>query len=389
MRIGVPREIVPGETRVALTPSAISMLLKDGHDIVIETQSGNGAQIDDKEFEQAGARITSTAQQVYEQSDVIFKVQPPSPHRAAGRHEAELIREGSILLGMLAPLAHSEVTDILARRHVTSYALDLVPRTSRAQSMDALTSMATIAGYKAVIVAANRLDKMFPLLMTAAGTIAPAAVLVLGAGVAGLQAIATAKRLGAKVEAFDPRPAVHEQIRSLGATCIEMEHMEETGQIELSSGYAREQSETFLDRERAAILERLPSTHVVICTAQVFGKPAPLLITEEMVERMRPGSVIVDLAADQGGNCALTQPERDVCHHGVDIVSAGNLPASVPYDASLLYSHTIVNLFRYLYPHEGTPPDEHDDIVSATCLTRNGAIVQPELQEMMNRGASK
>ena len=255
--------------------------------------------------------------------------------------------------------------------------------------MDALTSMATVAGYQAVVVAAERLGKMFPLLMTAAGTISPASVLVLGAGVAGLQAIATAKRLGAKVAAFDPRKAVKEQIQSLGATFVEMEVAED---VETVGGYAGEQSSQFLERERETIRAQLSHTDVVICTAQIFGKQAPLLITEAMVQEMHPGSVIVDLAVDQGGNCALSQLDEVVRSYDVTIIGAGNLPAAVPVDASLLYAHNVVNLFRYMYPAAGTPPDAQDEIVVATCLTRAGKIVQSDVEaavlECQTKGAA-
>ena len=323
---------------------------------------------------------------LYQQVDVIFKVQPPGLMVAGGQSEAELLREGTIYLGLLAPLAHPDVVALLAQRQITSYALDYVPRLSRAQSMDVLSSMATVAGYQAVIVAAERLGKMFPLLMTAGGTVSPAGVLVLGAGVAGLQAIATARRLGAKVAAFDPRKVVREQIQSLGAAFVEMEVTED---LETAGGYAAEASSRFLEQEREAIRGQLPQTDVVICTAQVFGKQAPLLLTEAMVQEMRPGSVIVDLAAEQGGNCALTRPDEVVRSYGVTIIGAGNLPAAVPVDASQLYAHNIVNLFRYLYPAGGTPLDAQDEIALATCLTRGGKIVHAELQAAVPRTPSQ
>ena len=297
-----------------------------------------------------------------------------------------MLPSGSIYLGLLAPLTHPEVIQILARRRITSYALEYLPRIARAQSMDALTSMATVAGYKAMVLAADRLDKMMPLLMTAAGTVAPATVLVLGAGVAGLQAIATAKRLGARVEAFDPRPAVREQVESLGARFLEMELPADS---ETESGYAREQSEAFLRRERDIIADHLSSADIVVCTALVFGKRAPLLITAEMVRQMRSGSVLVDLAADQGGNCELTQPDQEIERNGVRIVGAANLPALVPADASRLYAGNVVNLFRYLYPKVQPGPSADDEIVRSACITRAGEIVNDTIRATIPRPATE
>jgi NAD(P) transhydrogenase subunit alpha len=312
-------------------------------------------------------------------------VRPPRPHLRANIHEAQMLREGGIYIGFLDPTRQSATIELLARRRVTAYALEFVPRIARAQSMDALTAMATVAGYKAVLLAAERLPKMLPLLMTAAGTVAPATVLVLGTGVAGLQSIATARRLGARVEAFDPRPVVREQIQSLGATFVEMPITEE---VETAGGYAREQSEAFLQRERDTISQRLRTADIVICSAQVFGKPAPVLITAEMLSSLRPGAVIVDLAADQGGNCALTRPGETLVHAGVSIIGASNLPVTVPVDASQLFAHTVVNLFRYLYPSTGPAPDLNDPIVRETCVTRDGAIVSATMREPVFQGGS-
>jgi NAD(P) transhydrogenase subunit alpha len=264
--------------------------------------------------------------------------------------------------------------------------MDFVPRLTRAQSMDALSSMSTIAGYKAVLLATEHLGKMFPLMMTAAGTITPATVLVLGAGVAGLQAIATAKRLGARVEAFDARPAVREQIQSLGATFIEMELPQDA---ETAGGYAKEQSAEFLQREQEVIGAQFPRVDVVISTAQVFGKRAPLLITTEMVTSLRPGSVIVDLAAEQGGNCELTRTGQTTEYAGVTIIGATNVPAMLPVDASLLYAHNVVNLFRYLYPASGPQPDSADELARGACVTRGGEIVHELLLPLVKEEVSR
>lgn len=374
MRIGAPRETRAGETRVALTPIVLPLLIRDGHSVIIQSGAGERARIPDAAFESAGAQVVRDAQTLYDQADVVFRVLPPQEDLRTGQREASMMREGSVCMGLLAPLEHLDVVDIFARRRVTSYALEYLPRVSRAQSMDALTSMATVSGYKAMILAADRLDKMCPLLMTAAGTISPANVLVLGAGVAGLQAIATAKRLGARVEAFDPRPAVQEQVQSLGARFVEMQA---PADAETAGGYAREQSEAFLRRERETIAQRLPDVDVVICTAQVFGKRAPLLMTTEMVSRMHPGAVIVDLAAEQGGNCERTQPGSEIECDGVRIIGPTSLPTLVPFDASQLYARNLVNLFRYIYPATGAPLGPDDEIVRGTCVTRNGEIVHP------------
>jgi NAD(P) transhydrogenase subunit alpha len=260
--------------------------------------------------------------------------------------------------------------------------MELIPRITRAQSMDALSSMATVAGYKAVLLAADHIHKMFPLLMTAAGTISPATVLILGAGVAGLQAIATAKRLGAKVEAFDPRPAVKEQVKSLGATFVEMELPSDA---ETAGGYAKELSPEFIQKEMEAIGGRLPKVDVVISTAQVFGKKAPLLITADMVKILRPGSIIVDLAAEQGGNCELTEAGKTVLHNGVKIIGAVNLPATMPFDSSQLYSRNVQNLFRHLYPKPDSQPDQNDEITRGCCVTNAGEIVNDAVRKTLSR----
>ncbi|HEV2582404.1 MAG TPA: Re/Si-specific NAD(P)(+) transhydrogenase subunit alpha [Ktedonobacteraceae bacterium] len=385
MRIGIPKEVQAGETRVALIPSLVPLLIKDRHEVLVEAGAGVGAYFSDTQYLQAGASLVEGVPALYEQVDVIFKVQPPQMHPAAHLPEAEMMHEGSAYIGLLSPFTHLEVMETFARRKITAFAMDFVPRLTRAQSMDALSAMATVAGYKAVLLATEHLGKMFPLLMTAAGTITPATVLVLGAGVAGLQAIATAKRLGARVEAFDARPAVREQIQSLGATFIEMELPQDA---ETAGGYAKEQSAEFLKREQEVICARFPRVDVVISTAQVFGKRAPLLITTEMVKSLRPGSVIVDLAAEQGGNCELTQAGQIIKYEGITVVGVTNVPAMLPIDASQLYARNVVNLFRYLYPASGVQPDSADELVKGVCVTRSGAIVHELLQSSIREGVS-
>jgi NAD(P) transhydrogenase subunit alpha len=370
LNIGVPKEIAPGETRVALTPVAVKQMVKDGHGVIVQSGAGAGASIPDAAYADAGGRVARGPEELYDAAEAIVKVQ--MPRQQDGVDEAGLIRKNGVYIGFLSPFGPKETVKRFLERGITSYAMEYVPRITRAQSMDALSSMATIAGYKAVLLAADRLPKMFPLMMTAAGTISPATVLVLGAGVAGLQAIATAKRLGAKVEAFDPRPAVKDQVKSLGATFIEMEM---PADAETAGGYAKELSPEFIKKEMEAIGGRLPKADVVVTTAQVFGKKAPLLITAEMVRMMRPGTVIIDLAAEQGGNCELTEAGRQVEKHGVTILGAVNVPSMVPVDSSQMYAKNLLNLFQYLYKKDTEGPDFTDDIPKGCCITRGGEIV--------------
>jgi NAD(P) transhydrogenase subunit alpha len=382
VRIAIPREVVAGETRVAIIPEMIPLMIRDKHQVVVETGAGHGAGFSDDEYVEAGAVIVSQPQALYEDSDLVIKVQPPAMHSSLQRHEAELIPEAATYIGFLAPLANRELIKMLMKRKITAFSVEYIPRITRAQSMDVLSSMSTVAGYKAVLLATGRMRKMIPLLMTAAGTIPPATFLILGAGVSGLQAIATAKRLGAKVEAFDPRPSVREQVKSLGASFVEMEMPED---VETAGGYAKEQSEQFLEKEREAIRARLPRVDVVISTAQVFGKRAPVLLTEAMVRDMRPGSVIVDLAAEQGGNCELTKAGETIERHGVSIMGPVNLAATVPVDASRMYSKNVTTLFKHLYPKPGVMPDFADEIVKGCCITRAGEIVNAQISTALSR----
>lgn len=377
MRIAIPREVNAGETRVAVIPEMIPVLVRDKHQVVIETGAGQGSGFSDEEYAEAGAEIVSQPLALYEGAELVIKVQPPVMHPALHKHEAELVPEGATYIGFVAPLANAQTVKTFVARNVTAFSMEYIPRITRAQSMDVLSSMATVAGYKAVLLATGRMRKMVPLLMTAAGTIPPATFLILGAGVAGLQAIATAKRLGAKVEAFDPRPAVREQVKSLGASFVEMDLTEN---VETAGGYAKEQSEEFLRKEQEAIRARLPKVDVVISTAQVFGKKAPVLITEAMLREMRPGSVVVDLAAEQGGNCEVTKAGETVERHGVSVIGPVNLAASVPVDASRMYSKNVTTLFRHLFPKPGTTPDFNDEIVKGSCITRGGAIVNEQVK---------
>ncbi|MFN0156436.1 MAG: Re/Si-specific NAD(P)(+) transhydrogenase subunit alpha [Bacteroidota bacterium] len=383
--IAVPKEVAPGETRVALVPTLIAPLIKDKHRVIVQKGAGVSAFISDDDYMKAGATIVDDIAALYSQADVVLKVQAPR-FPVNGKLEAELLREGSTYIGFFVPAAHREIVEAFTRRKITSFSMEYIPRITRAQSMDALSSMATVSGYKSVLLATEKLGKMFPLLMTAAGTVPPAIVLILGAGVAGLQAIATAKRLGAKVEAFDVRSAVKEQIKSLGATFLEMEVTEN---LETTGGYAKEQSAEFLKKQMEMLSGRMPKVNVVIATAQIFGKKAPILITEEMVKLMRPGSVIVDLAAEQGGNCALTEAGKTIEKYGVITIGAVNLPATIPIDASQMYSRNVGNLLKLMYPTADAPPDFNDEIIKGACITRNGEIVNTSVREALQSGGQR
>ncbi len=372
MVICIPREIAPGETRTALVPADVKRLLGKNHRVLVETGTGNQASFSDADYQTAGAEIITDTRALFSKADVVFKVHPPVYNEKIQAHEIELLKENSVYTGFLSLFENKGILEDFNKKGITSFAMEFVPRLSRAQNMDALSSMATLAGYKAVLMAANLLPKIFPLMMTAAGSLPPATVLILGAGVAGLQAIATAKRLGAKVEAFDPRPVVKEQVMSLGATFVDMELEKDA---ETSGGYAKMQSDEFLHKEQEVIAARLPKTDVVVTTAQIFGKKSPILITEQMVQSMKPGSVIVDIAAAQGGNCELTQPDETIEKHGVKILGPANLPVLLPIHASMMYSKNISNLFLHLYQAEDRQLDFEDAITTGACITREGQIV--------------
>ncbi len=377
MKVGIPKEIAPGETRVSVIPGMISVITKMGHEALVEEGAGKASTAMDAEYEKAGAKIVEAAQ-VYSEADVLLKVQSLQKHPLLNKHEADLLKEGAYLITFLSPAVNPEGIKMLKGKKATAFDMGFVPRITRAQSMDALSSMATISGYKAVIMSANYLRKMFPLMMTAAGTVTPANVLILGAGVAGLQAIATAKRLGARVSAFDPRAVVREQVESLGARFVEMEMPEDA---ETEGGYAKEMGDAFLKKEQEAIAAHLKKTDVVITTAQIFGKKAPILITEEMVKLMPEGSVIIDLAAEMGGNTALTEKNKIVEKHGVRIEGVTNLPASVPFHASQMYSKNITNLFKLIFNEENI--DWDDEITKGACVVKDGVIVNSLVEKIV------
>jgi NAD(P) transhydrogenase subunit alpha len=371
MRIGVLAEVYPGETRVAATPETVKKLAAGGHH-TITVQSGAGARafFPDADYQAAGAALSCSPQDIYAQSDIILKVRGPM------MSELPLVRRGSLLVGLLSP---DEGVRLLAETGVTAFAMELLPRITRAQSMDVLSSQGNIAGYKAVVVAVHAYGRFMPMLMTAAGTVKAARVLILGAGVAGLQAIATAKRLGAVVEAFDVRPAVKEQVESLGAKFVEVPLSEEEKRAaETSGGYAREMSDDYKQRQSALIAERARAADIVITTALIPGRPAPLLVTEETIAGMKPGSVVVDMAVQQGGNCALSKADTVVVKHGVKIIAPSSLPTTMPGDASALYARNLLHFVNLLIDSKTgeLKMDRSDEIIAATMVCTNGSAVR-------------
>jgi NAD(P) transhydrogenase subunit alpha len=376
MRIGIPKEVFPGETRVAVVPSALASLKKAGYEVALEAGAGAAAGFPDKGYADQGAQLLSR-DELFATCQVILQVRTPAPG-TAGLDLARL-RTDQVVIGFADPLGSPEDARAVAARGVTSFAMELMPRITRAQSMDALSSMATVAGYKAVLLAASALPRMFPMLMTAAGTISPARVFIVGAGVAGLQAISTARRLGARVEAYDVRPAVKEQVQSLGARFVELPL--EAGEAEDKGGYAKAQDESFYRRQREMMLKVVAGNDVVITTALIPGKKAPILITAEMVAGMAPGSVVVDLAAERGGNCELTRPDETIVEHGVTIIGPTNPPASVPYHASQMYSKNITTFLLHLTREGAVAVDTSDEITRETLVTHGGEVVHPRLRE--------
>jgi len=365
MQIGVPKETAPGERRVALVPDVAAKLIAAGHTVSVQAGAGEGALIPDSHYEQAAANVVASAGEAFA-ADLVVKVAPPSGEEVA------MLRPDSILIGFLAPLSSPETTRALAERGVTSFALEAVPRISRAQSMDALSSQANIAGYRAALIGAMELGRYYPMLMTAAGTIRPATVLVLGAGVAGLQAIATARRLGAVVQGYDVRAAVKEQVESLGAHFLEFDL---GGDLEGAGGYARELSEEQQARQQELMAEAIGKADVVITTALVPGRRAPILVTEDAVKRMKPGSVVVDLAAEAGGNCECSVPGETVLRHSVKVVAPLNIASTLAEHASALYSRNIQSLLELMVKDGELELDFDDEVIAGACVTRSGEIV--------------
>ena len=373
MRVGVVKETLPGERRVALVPDTVGKLVAAKLEVSIQSGAGSEAFYADDAYQKAGATVVPDARTTLGQADAVLKVQPPT------LDEVKTLKSGAILISFLQPSAHADIVKALAAQKVTAFSLELVPRISRAQSMDALSSQAGVSGYKSVIMAANRLGKFFPLLITAAGTVTPARVLVLGAGVAGLQAIATARRLGAVVEAYDVRPAVKDEVKSLGATFVELPLEAQEG----AGGYAREQSEEFLRRQRELIGDHVAASDVVITTAAVPGRKAPILVTQDMVARMRPGSVIVDLAADTGGNVDITKPGEVSTVNGVTIDGTKNVASTMPVHASQLFSRNVSTLLLSLVKDGQAHIDLSDEIVKGSLLTNGGELVHPQAKALL------
>lgn len=378
--IFIPKEIIQGETRVAAVPETVKRYIKAGATVKVQKDAGSSSFITNKEFEEAGAEIVNDVTAAYGSADLVLKVRQPVKNSDAGAEETDLMKEGALLITTLSPYGNPDVIKHLMSKKISSISMDFIPRISRAQKMDTLSSQSNIAGYKAVLMAAVELPKYFPMLMTAAGTLKPAKVVVIGAGVAGLQAIATARRLGANVEVSDVRPAVKEQVESLGAKYIEVKSDESA---EGEGGYAKEVSADFLKKQRELLHQHIAAADVVICTALVPGKKAPVIVGGDMVKSMKPGSVIVDLAVEMGGNCELSSPGVDVVVYGVKIMGRLNVPASVPLHASETYSKNIMNLVLDMLKDGKITIDMQDEVIAGSIITHEGKLMQDRLKEVI------
>jgi len=380
--IGVPKEIYPGERRVALVPMALPNLLKAGFEINIEAGAGEQAGYPDHLYTEKGAKVASDRKALFDTADILVQVLCYGSNDVNGEEDLKLLRRGHVLIGFLRPLGSADVILQLAKTGVTSFSVELMPRTTRAQSMDALSSMGAICGYKAVLIAADTLPRMFPMMTTAAGTITPARVFVIGAGVAGLQAIATARRLGAVASAYDMRPASKEQVQSLGGRFIELPIEAKNAQD--ARGYGTQQDESFYDRQRELLGRVVAENDVVITTAVIPGKKAPVLITEEMVKSMAPGSVIFDLAAERGGNCELTRMGETIIRHGVTIIGRINVAGGVPYHASQMYARNLSTFLLHLVKDGKLNLNMQDEIIRETLFTRDGEVVNQRVREFLS-----
>lgn len=384
LTVGVPTETYPGEARVALVPAVLAPLAKAGIKTIIQSGAGEAAGLLDSAYTEKGATIGTRAE-VFAQADVILQVRAYSANPVEGKADLASIRPGQVIIAFTDPLTNAQGVQEMGAKGATVFSTELMPRITRAQSMDVLSSQATVGGYKAVLLAASSMPKMMPMLTTAAGTLRPAKAFIIGAGVAGLQAIATAKRLGAVVSAYDVRPAVKEQVQSVGAKFVEMEL--ETSAAEDKGGYAKEQGEDFLNKQRELMTKVVAESDLIITTAAIPGRKSPVLITEDMVKVMQPGSVIVDLAAERGGNCELTVADQTVVRHGVTIHGPTNLPATVPYHASSMYAKNLVTFLTHLAPKGEFKWDMEDQITMETLLTRDGEVVLPRLREALGLAA--
>jgi len=386
MKIGVPKETFPGERRVAVIPDSVAAMIKAGHEVTIESGAGAEAGFLDDQYRDKGATVAADRAEVFSNAELLFQIRAAGANPSEGQADMGLLKKDQALAAMLDPLGSPEAVKVLAGKGVTAFSLELMPRITRAQSMDVLSSMATVAGYKAVLVAAESSPRMFPMFMTAAGTITPAHVLIIGAGVAGLQAIATAKRLGAVVKAYDVRAAVKEQIESLGAKFVEME-LEADG-AEDQGGYAKEMGEAFLAKQRELMMSVCKESHVVITTAAIPGKKSPVLVTKEMVAAMMPGSVIVDLAAERGGNCELTQADQVVVAHDVTIHGPTNLPSTIPFHASQMFSKNVLTFLKEISVDGKLKVDMENEVHSGTLVARGGEVVHERVKALLGEATA-
>lgn len=381
MKVAVPKETCPGENRVALVPAVVSQLVKKEWEVLVQEQAGVAAGFPDSAYEEAGAKILSDRKSLFDQADVVLQVRALGANADAGRDDLKLMRSGQVIIGMCDPLGNPQAIQEIADTKAILFAMEMIPRITRAQSMDVLSSMATIAGYKAVLLAANHLPKLFPMLMTAAGTLVPAKVLVIGAGVAGLQAIASARRLGAVVQAYDVRPVVKEQIESLGGKFVELDL--DTADSEDKGGYAKQLTEAQVEKQQQQLADIVAECDVCISTAAIPGRPSPLLVTADGVRRMRPGSVIVDLAAERGGNCELTKGDEVVMEDGVTILGPTNLPSEVPQHASQMYAKNLVTFLAELVKEGELDIDLKDEVIRDTLAAKDGQVQNERLRDIL------
>jgi NAD(P) transhydrogenase subunit alpha len=378
--ISIPKEILPGENRVACVPDVASKLIKAGFEVQIEKDAGLNAGFKNEQYSAAGVKVVEKLQELYANANIVLKVQRPLDHPTEGKHEIELLKKGTLLISFVYVLHYTETAKKCAEFGIDLISMDMIPRTTLAQKMDALSSQANLAGYKSVILAANELGKIFPLMMTAAGTISPARVVIMGAGVAGLQALGTAKRLGAVVEVSDIRPAVKEEVQSLGGKFIEVETDEN---MQDAGGYAKEASAEFLKKQKEVIFKHITEADIVITTALVPGKKAPVLVTEEMVKKMRNGSVVLDMATEFGGNCEVSEKGKTIKKYGVTIIGEPNLPSLVATHASEMYSKNILNLIQYISEEGKVELNLEDEIVQGSLITHNGEVINQRIKELL------
>lgn len=379
MIIAVPKEILPGENRVACVPDVVSRLIKSGFEVRVEKDAGQNAGFTNESYEKAGAKVI-TLNELYSAADIVIKVQRPLDHPEAKKNELDLMKEGTLLITFLYPLNYPEIAKKCAEKKINVISMDMIPRTTLAQKMDALSSQANIAGYKSVIMCADALGKIFPLMMTAAGTISPAKVVIMGAGVSGLQALGTAKRLGAVVEVSDIRPAVKEEVQSLGGKFIEVET---DASMQDAGGYAKEVSEEFLKKQKALIFKHITEADIVITTALVPGKKAPVLVTEEMIKNMKPGSIVLDMAVEFGGNCEVSEKGKTIKKYGVTIIGEPNLPSLVPTHSSEMYSKNLLNLITYISKAGVVELNLENEIVKGSLITHKGEVVHQRIKDLL------